>query len=194
MNKPLISEQWSTRIIASAWRLGNALGIAGLIGLVAGVCIIGAGLLEVSRQKQLLDTKLHQLYVLQKGAVANPASIDREQQKNQLQEYRRTFPAADQLHLIWPSIEQLARQEQIQLEQAAFHQATNDAAGFGRVEVSLPLKSAYLPLKRFLAAVMNQHKTVAIEVLTMERAKVSTPVFDVNLRLVLYYSLAGEGR
>lgn len=185
-------------MFVSARRIGKALekklGVVGLIGLFIAMIALSMGGTELYRQKTLLDAKRYQLDLLKQNSISNPLLFDIEQKNNQLQAYQQSFPGADQLSLIWPSIEQLARQEHIQLEQAAFQQAANNAAGFGRVEVSLPLKSPYLSLKRFLAAVLNQHKNVAIEALAMERTKPSDPVINVDLRLVLYYRLTKEGQ
>ncbi|SFX46868.1 hypothetical protein SAMN03097694_2336 [Janthinobacterium lividum] len=95
----------------------------------------------------------------------------------------------DSLSLVTADLQSLAAQNGLLMSDASFKPAADNQAanGIGRVEVNTRIKGAYLPLKKTLAAMLATHGGLALESLSMRRARASDVVMDIDVRFTYFY-------
>ena len=99
------------------------------------------------------------------------------------------LPGFDSLSLVTADLQSLADQNGLLMSDASFKPATDSqaAAGIGRVEVNARIKGAYLPLKKTLATMLATHGGLALDSLSLRRARASDIVMDIDLRFTYFY-------
>lgn len=180
-----LSQRWIS-VLSVAQRVQRALGTTGLIGLGLVTGSLAIALVLLPRQQQDIEAARQRLSELQSSDRTQRTVTAAEQQWMRWREYIAALPDPVQAHAIWRSIDGMAAEREIRIEQAQFERSVHADAGFSRVDVHAPLRSEYLPLKYFLAALLNRHKTVALESLTLQRSSATDPAFDIDLRLTMY--------
>ncbi|NHQ90507.1 hypothetical protein [Janthinobacterium lividum] len=95
----------------------------------------------------------------------------------------------DSLSLMTADLQSLATQNGLLMSDASFKPATDSqaAAGIGRVEVNTRIKGAYLPLKKTLATMLATHGGLALDSLSLRRARASDSVMDIDVRFTYFY-------
>lgn len=95
----------------------------------------------------------------------------------------------DTLSQVTADLQALAAQNGLLLSDATFKPAANAQSdtSTGRIEVTARLKGAYVPLKKTLGAMLAAHPGLALESLSMRRARASDLVADVDLRFSYFY-------
>jgi len=99
------------------------------------------------------------------------------------------LPGFDSLSLVTADLQSLATQNGLLMSDASFKPAADNqaAAGIGRVEVNTRIKGAYLPLKKTLATMLATHGGLALDTLSLRRARASDIVMDIDLRFTYFY-------
>lgn len=99
------------------------------------------------------------------------------------------LPGFDSLSLVTADLQSLATQNGLLMSDASFKPATDNqaAAGIGRVEVNARIKGAYLPLKKTLSTMLATHGGLALDSLSLRRARASDVVMDIDLRFTYFY-------
>lgn len=99
------------------------------------------------------------------------------------------LPGFDSLSLVTADLQSLASQNGLLMSDASFKPAADNqaAAGIGRVEVNARIKGAYLPLKKTLAALLATHGGLALDSLSLRRARASDIVMDIDVRFTYFY-------
>jgi hypothetical protein len=95
----------------------------------------------------------------------------------------------DSLSLVTADLQSLATQNGLLMSDASFKPAAENQAtiGIGRVEVNTRIKGAYLPLKKTLATMLATHGGLALDSLSLRRARASDIVMDIDLRFTYFY-------
>ncbi|WP_146012290.1 GspMb/PilO family protein [Janthinobacterium sp. AD80] len=95
----------------------------------------------------------------------------------------------DSLSLVTADLQSLATQNGLLMSDASFKPAGDNQpdARIGRVEVNARIKGAYLPLKKTLAALLATHGGLALDSLSLRRARASDIVMDIDLRFTYFY-------
>ena len=95
----------------------------------------------------------------------------------------------DSLSLVEADLQALAVQNGLQMSDAAFKPsgANQVDARIGRIEISARAKGAYLPLKKTLATLLATHPGLALESLSLRRARAADVVMDIDLRFTFFY-------
>lgn len=95
----------------------------------------------------------------------------------------------DSLSLVTADLQSLATQNGLLMSDASFKPAGDNQpdARIGRVEVNARIKGAYLPLKKALAALLATHGGLALDSLSLRRARASDIVMDIDLRFTYFY-------
>lgn len=95
----------------------------------------------------------------------------------------------DSLSLVTADLQSLAAQNGLLMSDASFKPAADNQAanGIGRVEVNARIKGTYLPLKKTLAAMLATHGGLALDSLSLRRARASDIAMDIDVRFTYYY-------
>lgn len=95
----------------------------------------------------------------------------------------------DSLSLVTADLQSLATQNGLLMSDASFKPAADNQsdARIGRVEVNTHIKGAYLPLKKTLAAMLATHGGLALDSLSLRRARASDVVMDIDVRFTYFY-------
>lgn len=155
--------------------------------LAAGVVLCGAVWLTFSElpaqhaENKAASGKVHMLEDQLRAQAAVTATL------------RQDLPAQlagfDSLSLVIADLQALAAQNGLVISDAAFKLAGDRPADarLGRVEINTRIKGAYLPLKKTLAVVLATHDGLALESLSLRRARAADVVMDIDLRFIYFY-------
>ncbi len=102
-----------------------------------------------------------------------------------LQEFHDGFPESGQSLADLRAIFRIAREQQLQLTRGDYAAARRPEAGLSTVDVVLPVKTSYVALRAFVAAVLNELPNASLVELRLERTG-GTQV-NARLHLTLYY-------
>lgn len=89
-------------------------------------------------------------------------------------------PASDPLEII-RRLNAAAETSAVAVDRASYTISEKD--GLRRIEVSLPTKGGYLPIKGYLREALAIGRNAQIESLVMQRARATDPVLDADLKL-----------
>lgn len=89
-------------------------------------------------------------------------------------------PASDPLEII-RRLNAAAETSAVTLDRASYTISEKD--GLRRIEVSLPIKGGYLPIKSYLREALAIGRSAQIESLVLQRARATDPILDADLRL-----------
>lgn len=95
----------------------------------------------------------------------------------------------DSLSRVTADLQALAAQNGLLMSDAAFKLAGDNQADarIGRVEINARIKGTYLPLKKTLATMLSTHDGLALESLSLRRARAADVVMDIDLRFTFFY-------
>lgn len=95
----------------------------------------------------------------------------------------------DSLSLVTADLQSLAVQNGLQMSEATFKPDADGQgdARIGRIEVGARARGGYLPLKKTLATMMATHPGLALESLSLRRARAGDSVADIDVRLTYFY-------
>lgn len=129
---------------------------------------------EASGKLRLLETRLRAQVI---AATASPQNLP-----SQLANF-------DTLSQVTADLQTLAAQNGLLLSDASFKPAANAQTDTkaGRIEVTARIKGAYGPLKKTLNTILATHPGLALESLSMRRARATDAVADIDLRFTYFY-------
>lgn len=95
----------------------------------------------------------------------------------------------DTLSQVTADLQTFAAQNGLLLSDASFKPAASAQIDThtGRIEVTARIKGAYGPLKKTLATILATHPGLALESLSMRRARAADVVADIDLRFTYFY-------
>jgi hypothetical protein len=95
----------------------------------------------------------------------------------------------DSLSLVTADLQSLSVQNGLQMSDATFKPGADGQgdARIGRIEVGARAKGGYLLLKKTLATLMATHPGLALESLSLRRARAGDSVADIDVRLTYFY-------
>ncbi|MCX7289582.1 hypothetical protein [Janthinobacterium sp.] len=150
--------------------------------LLCGSVWLGSYELPAQRsQNAIVATRIRLLEAQSRAQAADPVTA----QQNLVVQ----LASFDSLSLVTADLQSLATQNGLLMSDASFKPAADSqaAAGIGRVEVSARIKGAYLPLKKTLAAIMATHGGLALDSLSLRRARASDILMDIDVRFTYFY-------
>ncbi len=104
----------------------------------------------------------------------------------QLAEFYRAFPDEKNLQPWLEKIFVVAQSSGIRLDQGEY-KATRDKVGrLMRFQVTLPIRSEYPQIRRFLTGLRSEIPIIAVEHLEFERQRIGEPVVEAKIILALY--------
>jgi hypothetical protein len=84
----------------------------------------------------------------------------------------------------------IARRHGLSLQQAEYKAERDKTGKLTRLQMSLPFRAAYAPIRQFLSTLRTEMPAVALEQVQFERQKVGDAVIDAKLRLVIFLRAA----
>lgn len=171
-------------------RLARAGGLPGIIaiGVLAFACAVLLSsvvpLLERTRQAQ---AERQRLAALEREAGSGRAVASTPAQR--LAEFYRFFGRADERTDTLERIHKLARGQKLEVLQGNYR-LSSGADRLARYEISLPLRGTYPQIRAFVAEVLNDVPSAALEQISFEKQKIGDPAVEAQLRLVLFLDTA----
>ncbi len=104
----------------------------------------------------------------------------------QLAEFYRIFPSEKQMLPWLEKIFALAQRQGIELDRGEYKVLHERIGRLTRFQITLPVKSAYPQIRKFLNSLQVEAPIVSIEHLQFERQKIDAPVVDAKIVLALY--------
>lgn len=118
--------------------------------------------------------------------AAPPVSVVGVSEADQLQQFYRFFVPQSGLPQSMEKIYALAAAQNLMLEQGEYRLLQMQEGKLARYEMTLPIKGAYLPVRRFVAQALQEVPGLALDGITFNRKKVDEAQVEVQLRLTLY--------
>ena len=167
-----------------------ALGWPGLLG-IGSVFFVAAFVLgwAMPLQQRLLAVK-QEADVLRAHSVAKSDAKKRLNPAEQLAEFYRFFPKREVLADSMAKLYDAAAQQTLNLDQGEYRLAQERDTRLARYEIVLPVKGGYMQVRKFIAQVLTDLPSLALESIAFNRQKIGEPTVDAQLRFSLY--LAAE--
>lgn len=102
------------------------------------------------------------------------------------------LPGREDLETTLGAIHQLAADHGIAIPSAEYKSRRDTGADFTRHEILLPVKAGYGPLRRWLAALMEQQPAIAIDELALRRDTAENDRIDAQMKLTLFVRQRGS--
>jgi Tfp pilus assembly protein PilO len=104
----------------------------------------------------------------------------------QLAAFYKAFPSNASTPDLLQKIHRAAASGQIRLDQGAYRLVADHDGRLQRYQITLPLKGSYPQIKTFLARVMQDLPTLALDSISFQRQNIADPLLDAQVRLTLY--------
>lgn len=89
-------------------------------------------------------------------------------------------PASDPIEII-RRLNAAAENSAVTIDQSSY--TISDKDGHRRIEVSIPTKGSYLPIRSYLREALTVGRSARIDSLVLQRARATDPVLDADLKL-----------
>ena len=139
-----------------------------------------------AEESQADNGRLEQKIARQGGRRPVPPATPQQQ----MAQFSRLLPTERGLAASVGKLQALARQHSLQLAQAEFKLSSDAADPVARYTMTLPLKAAYAPLRRFVHDALAEQPGLALEEFSVSRGDATSPLLDARLRFVLF---VGDG-
>ncbi|MDN2704465.1 hypothetical protein O0881_21010 [Janthinobacterium sp. SUN100] len=149
--------------------------------LLCGAAWLGSYELPVQRaENAAAATRIRVLEAQFRAQAADPVTAQ--------QNLAAQLAGFDSLSLVTADLQSLATQNGLLMSDASFKPTDNlAAAGIGRIEVNARIKGAYLPLKRTLTAMLATHGGLALDSLSLRRARASDVAMEIDVHFTYFY-------
>jgi len=114
------------------------------------------------------------------GRQGTPALAD------QMAAFYRLFPRQGQLTDTVAKVFDAAAAQGIALQQGEYRVVDDPAGALRRFQITLPVKADYPRIRRFLASVVAEIPTAALEHVQFERRKIGDPQVEATIKLAIY--------
>lgn len=113
------------------------------------------------------------------------------QQQAAIQDYLAGFPPERALKAVLLDMRRLSDEGALVAEQASYRLVLKQpVAELGQYEITSPVRGSYPQVKRYIQTLLNSHPTLALQEMGMQRAKITDPQVEVDLRWVYYFKIA----
>lgn len=105
---------------------------------------------------------------------------------DQLDRFHQAFPPSAALPDRLDRVFAVAREHGIGLDQGDYKLTRTPAGGLERVQVTLPVRSTYPQVRKFIAALRAEIPGLALDHIQFQRQKVADATVEATIRLALY--------
>ena len=125
----------------------------------------------------------------QSTSDAQPKSTTANQQQNQLIAYLAQFPATGARAASMGTLMDIAKQQDILLDEVTYKSDTNTDLGVNRYHVNFSLFATYAEVHHFLQSVLSQMPFVALETLHLNRETTDDNMLEARIQLCFYFGI-----
>lgn len=104
----------------------------------------------------------------------------------QLAAFYKALPSNASTPDLLQEIYRAAAASQVRLDQGAYRLVADRDGRLQRYQITLPLKGSYPEIKGFLALVMKELPTLALDGISFQRQNIADPLLDTQVKLTLY--------
>ena len=178
------------------WELQYGLRAIGLPGWVALALLLacvaawwgGVTGMQAEANRLDADSTLLEQRLAERSSTPATAVLTPQQQ---LAEFERRFSGEKSITLSLARLNEAARQQGVQLEQAEFKFASEAREPLSRYSIVLPIKCDYRALRRFTRDALRELPGLAMEEVSLRRSDAKSPQLEVQLRFVLFVTKSG---
>ena len=173
---------WHARRQVEALGWAGAAGIALVVFAIAlrfsGLSALEGDLAELGREAE----RLHVRHQLSLTLPVRPRSTPADQ----LETFYEFFPAVGTLRQSLLLVYGAAEKHQIALELGTYKLVQEKGRRLARYQIMLPVGGSYEQIRGFMAAVLNEVPSAAIEDIAMQRETIGSDALDASIRLSLF--------
>lgn len=166
-------------------RTVEQLGLTGIAGLsLLAFCAMFYVANEVPLREEVQALQ-HEAVAMQARSRPTPEQV-RQQPNRQLEAFYESFPAVKTAPDSLGLLHQTALEQGVTLEQGEYHLVRNGADKLVRYEISLPVKSDYMHLRKFLSRLLVDMPHATLDSMDFQRQKISDTMLDAQVKLTLF--------
>ncbi len=184
--------EWARSVLESPlWARQRWLGLLGWPGMAGAALLAMCPALYVSAVKPAqvnLEAVQRSAASVQERVKRAASGIGRDEfpPAEQLAEFYRIFPSEKQMLPWLEKIFALAQRQGIELDRGEYKVLHERIGRLTRFQITLPVKSEYPQIRKFLNSLQVEAPIVSIEHLQFERQKINVPAVDAKIVLALY--------
>ncbi len=160
----------------------------GLPGCLGALCLVAAlvfFVLEVMPATDRVANLASRRLALQERK-AQGTSLVALTPAQQLARFYRGFPPGSAIPDVLARIEQIATEQQLDLELGDYAMVREPGARLDQLRITLPVKGSYLQIRKLIAEVLHTQAALSLDSLTVRRAKVAQDTGDGRIVFLLF--------
>jgi hypothetical protein len=169
-----------------------------VLPLITFFLVIAAGVFQLfllPRHEAAIEDAESRLVSLERSA--RRAAIERQSEQVDTPEDTRQrlldrFPTEDQLNAELGRLIELAGKEGLQVPSGDYRLVPGKDGLFDRYVLNLPVKGAYLTVRRYLAVVRKEFPDLAVDDISLRRENIGSGEVEAQLRFILFGRRAAE--
>ncbi|MEI6721744.1 MAG: hypothetical protein WCO67_13325 [Betaproteobacteria bacterium] len=172
--------------VARLWlaRLGRP-GAVGLALLVLAAALCAMGVYDRIEAREALKSQLEQLRARYRLSQAS-STAPKPGREGQLLSFYGIFPQPASLPDGLAALSASAKAAGLSLDQGEYRMLQEREARLARFQVTLPVKGTYAQIKGFIASVLREMPSCALEDIAFKRDATGNPMLDARIKFNLY--------
>lgn len=178
------------------WKISDYCARIGYSAALAMAVLLGCGIVHVLllqpvvQQTDALRTEIG----LARKSIGSSAGTGVESGRgsdSELRTFYEAFPGQQKMTDLLGRIYRAASENGIMLQRGDYQLHAEPDLALLRYEISLPVRGGYLDVRRFLAQILNDVPSLALEGLVFTRQRINDPGIEAQIRLALYLRPGG---
>ena len=170
---------------AQAFYLIRRGGVPGCLGALCLVAALVFFVLEVMPTTDRVANLASRKQALQARKAQGPGLVAHTPAQ-QLANFYSAFPPGSAIPDVLARIEQIAREQQLELELGEYAMVREPGARLDQLRITLPVKGSYLQIRKLIAEALHTQAALSLESLSVRRAKVAQDAVDGRIVFLLF--------
>ena len=163
------------------------LGWSGMVGLGGLALCLMFYVFTLQPEKVKLGEMQAQITLLNKQfSQKKVAQVQVKGPEDQLSDFYRFFPSTQIAPDLLGKLFDAAASTGIALQQGQYRMIAAKGDKLGRYQITLPAKGTYPQLRKFIAQLLTDLPTIALDSIHLQRQKVGDPQLDAQIKLTLF--------
>lgn len=168
------------------FRWADTLGFPGLSGVfLLAVAIAAYFMLLLPGNARIADLAGE----LQKAKTVHPKVVVLDTDAQRLQKFYAFFPAKQNAPDLLEKIYVAAQDAGIQLKQGKYSYTIGKTGRLGEYQINLPVKGSYVQIRKFIAGVLNEVPSAALDEVSFKRETVAGTDLDAKIRFTIFFGV-----
>lgn len=168
-------------------RIDALLDPAGVVGIGLAVFAAAAYVSAVQpAREQLAQLQAKAMQQQDGGAVQDGLRSAAQRGAEQLEQFNRAFPASAETSALVKKLHDIAAQNSIALDTGEYRLTRERDGDLARYQVTLPLRGTYWQVRLFVAQVLDEMPSSALEEISIKRDSVSARAVETRVRFAFY--------